>query len=101
MRKKKIMHFHVPNGGSRDKREAAKFVAIGVKKGVHDLIIMHSGKILFIELKVGTNKLSPAQIKFDEFVKKEGHPSHLIHVQTVDEGLEELQSILHENGLQF
>lgn len=99
MRDKNIMHFHVPNGGKRGKREAAKFKAMGVKAGVHDLIIMHGGKIIFIELKTDNGKLSPAQIAFDEFVKKEGHPSHLIHAHSVESGLEQLQSILRMNGL--
>lgn len=101
MRDKKIMHFHVPNGGNRSSREAAKFKAMGVKAGVHDLIIMHGGKIIFVELKTDKGKVSKPQIAFDEFVKKEGHPSHLLLAHSVEDGLEQLQSILHENGLQF
>lgn len=95
MRKNKIMHFHVPNGGKRSKSEATRFVAMGVKKGVHDLIILLSnGRTLFIELKTGKNKLQTAQIKFDEWLKKEDHQSHLIHADSVEDGLQQLQSIL-------
>ena len=31
---------HSPNGGSRDKREGAKFKALGVKRGFPDLILL-------------------------------------------------------------
>lgn len=95
MRDKDIMHFHVPNGGLRSKREASKFVSMGVKKGVHDLIVLlDGGRTLFIELKTGTNKLQPAQITFDKWLKKSGHSSHLIHANSVDDGLVQLRSIL-------
>lgn len=32
--------FHVPNGGARDLREAGKFKALGLRKGVSDLILL-------------------------------------------------------------
>lgn len=46
--------FHIPNGGKRSKREAARFKAAGVKAGVPDLFLPvpcngYTG--LFIELK--------------------------------------------------
>lgn len=101
MRNNNIMHFHVPNGGKRDKREASKFVALGVKKGVHDLIVLLDGGVtIFIELKTGKNKLQPAQVKFDEWLKKAGHRSHLIHADDFQSGLDQLQSILRLNGWQ-
>lgn len=56
--------FHVPNGGSRDKREAARLKAQGVRAGVPDLCLpVPSGEYhgLFIELKVGKNKTSKEQ----------------------------------------
>lgn len=48
--------FHIPNGGRRDAREAAKFKAMGVKPGVPDLFLpvprgTYHG--LWIELKAG------------------------------------------------
>jgi len=95
LREKKIMHFHVPNGGLRSKREGAKFKAMGVKAGVHDLIILlDKGRTIFIELKVGNNKLQPSQVKFDLWLKKAGHPSHLVHANNVESGIEQLLAIL-------
>lgn len=45
---------HSPNGGSRNKREGAKFKALGVKRGYPDLTLLIPCKKycgLFIELK--------------------------------------------------
>ena len=68
--------FHVPNGGSRDKREAARLKAQGVRAGVPDLCLpvptsQYHG--LFIELKFGRNRPSEEQIKWLEALKKQGY----------------------------
>src|SRR5882757_7184189 len=61
--------FHIPNGGTRNVREAVELKAQGVKAGIPDLMLpvpiqtewakMYAG--LFIELKVGKNKPSKEQ----------------------------------------
>lgn len=59
--------FHIPNGGLRNKAEAGKFKAMGVKAGVPDIFlpVPRWGKAgLWIELKVGSNKPSPDQIAY-------------------------------------
>ena len=67
--------FHVPNGGTRNMREAVKFKSMGVKAGVPDLILpvarnkYHS---LAIELKAGKNKPTEFQLQWHEFLRKEG-----------------------------
>lgn len=46
--------FHIPNGGYRDKREAGKLKAMGVKSGVPDIFLpvgRNGFKGLWIELK--------------------------------------------------
>lgn len=55
---------HVPNGGKRSKGEAGKMKAMGVKKGVPDLLLplpsgIYSG--LAAELKAPGGKTSPEQ----------------------------------------
>ena len=51
--------FHVPNGGKRNPREAARFKRMGVKAGVPDIIIESKTNGApygaFIELKAGKN----------------------------------------------
>ena len=59
--------YSIPNGGTRDKREAARLKAEGVRSGVWDLHLMYPCNGfhgMYIEMKVGTNVLSPDQIDF-------------------------------------
>lgn len=61
-----LLH-HIPNGGSRSKREGAKLKRMGVLAGVSDLHLpvsragYHS---LYIEMKYGDGKLQTTQKKF-------------------------------------
>ena len=73
---KHIACFAIPNGGSRNKVEAARMQASGVKAGVPDLCIpVPSGQYhsLYIEMKYGKNKTSPAQDAWIERLRKLGH----------------------------
>jgi|SRR5208283_1886481 len=68
--------FHIPNGGSRDKREAGAFKAQGVKPGVPDICLPISrGGFhgLWIEMKFGANTTSPEQNSFLNFLTIQGH----------------------------
>lgn len=73
---KRIPVFAIPNGGSRNKIEAAKMQASGVKAGVPDLCIpvpcgeYHS---LYIEMKYGKNKTSQMQDEWIERLRSLGH----------------------------
>ena len=61
------MLYAVPNGGKRDRIEAAHLMLQGVKAGVPDLCLaVPKGKYhgLYIELKVGRNKTSEHQDKW-------------------------------------
>lgn len=56
--------FHIPNGGTRLKREAARFKAAGVKPGVPDLclpIVRKPYNGLWVELKMIGNRISKEQ----------------------------------------
>lgn len=58
-----LLH-HIPNGGSRNKMEAARLKAQGVKAGVPDLFLpvpMNLRHGLYIEMKFGKNKTSEKQ----------------------------------------
>lgn len=95
MREREIIHFHVPNGGTRDKREGARLKAMGTLAGVHDLIILlDEGRTIFVELKTGGGKQSPAQKAFDEKITRIGHRTHLVHADSAEEGIGKLESIL-------
>lgn len=67
-----IVWFHVPNGGSRNIREAVRFKREGVKAGVSDIIILKPNKsshALLIELKRKGGKQSPEQKEFQKNVE--------------------------------
>lgn len=68
--------FHVPNGGKRDPKEAAKFKRLGVRAGIPDLFLAiptdrHHG--LFLEMKSKRGKLTSFQEKACEEFRKKGY----------------------------
>ena len=69
--------FHIPNGGARDKREAAKLKWQGVQAGVSDLCVLWNEqgepRACFIEVKTAKGRLSESQIEWRERVKALGH----------------------------
>lgn len=76
--KRKEMIFAIPNGGQRHIAVARKMKAEGVLPGVPDLFIpaptdKYAG--LFIELKVGKNKPTPAQVKIMQDLSEKGYLS--------------------------
>ena len=68
--------YHIPNGGKRDAREAARFKRMGVKPGVPDLFLPISrGKYhgLYIEMKSLKGKLSNYQKEWLEKLSDNGN----------------------------
>lgn len=72
---KGIPVFHIPNGGSRDKREAANLKKQGVKPGVPDLCVpvargpYHS---LYIEMKAENGKPTEKQAEWIHLLRGQG-----------------------------
>ena len=75
--KENILHFAIPNGGSRHKLEAVKFKREGVKAGVPDIFIPYARKCwsgLFIEMKRQRGgRLSEAQRFWFEKLSRNGY----------------------------
>ena len=68
--------YHCPNGGTRNKMEAANLKRQGVKAGVPDLFlpVPRSPKHgLFIEMKVGRNKCTDNQKKWIRKLLEQGY----------------------------
>ena len=68
--------YHIPNGGKRDRREAAKLKQQGVRAGVPDLClpVARSGYHgLYIELKVEKNKPTELQLEWLAALKQQGY----------------------------
>lgn len=73
---KRFPIFAIPNGGSRNKIEAANLKRQGVKAGVPDLMLPVAKQGyhgLFIEMKVGYNKPTDNQRKWAEKLTKNGY----------------------------
>ena len=68
--------FHVPNGGSRNRIEAAKLKRQGVRAGVPDICLpvarggFHG---LFVELKYGRNKATDRQMAWLDALRSQGY----------------------------
>lgn len=67
---------HCPNGGSRNKQEAAKLKQMGVKAGVSDLCLPYPKGTycgLYIEMKYGNNRQQGSQKEFLADMAAAGH----------------------------
>jgi len=83
------MFFHVPNGGKRNRIEAAILKAMGVKAGFPDLGILHLGRLFTMEAKRRKGgKLSKAQQDCHEELRAAGVP--VVEIRTVDDVLRAL-----------
>ena len=68
--------FHIPNGGSRNKAEAANLRRQGVKPGVPDIFLpapRGSYHGLWIEMKVGKNKPTAYQNTYIDYLNGSGY----------------------------
>ena len=87
---KSAVWFHVPNGGSRHRIEAARLKGQGVMPGVPDLIILHDGLIYGLELKASRRgRLSPRQRDMHERLEAAG--AIVATAYGIDEALEQLR----------
>ena len=84
--------FHVPNGGTRVKKEAFMFKAIGVVAGIPDLIMIHDHRMYGIELKTLIGKVSEKQQKVHESWKAQG--IEVFVIRTFEEFKELIESIV-------
>jgi len=55
------LYFHVPNGGQRHSRAAARLVGLGTRAGIPDLCVIYYGRLMCIELKARRGALSAVQ----------------------------------------
>lgn len=68
--------FHIPNGGTRNIREAVELKAQGVKAGVPDLFLpcpSNGYHGCFLELKVGKNRPSIEQLAWMHMLREFGY----------------------------
>ena len=76
------MLYHIPNGGSRNKKEAYNLKLQRVKPGVPDVHLpVPSGKYqgLYIEMKYGDNKPTDKQEEWLEKLSKQGYATKVCY----------------------
>ena len=74
----------IPNGGKRHMRTAVKLKAEGVKRGTPDIVILlHDGRVAWLELKIKGGSLSLEQQGFRNICKRLGH--HWAVAKTLEE----------------
>lgn len=59
--RKDVLWFHVPNEGQRSEKTGALLKALGMKRGIPDIIVLFGGKCIGLELKAAKGKLSDDQ----------------------------------------
>ena len=69
----------IPNGGSRNAREAANMKRAGVLAGASDLLIIAERNVLFLEAKKKGNKQTELQIEFQKAVERLGFTYKVFH----------------------
>jgi hypothetical protein len=92
-----LLLYSIPNGGLRDKRNAAILKREGVMPGVPDLFLAHPSNGyhgLYIELKTGKNKLSHHQEKIIQKLEKENYKVAVCY--SLDEFISAIREYLGE-----
>lgn len=87
--------FAVPNGGLRNKRNAANLKREGVKAGVWDIFVpIPKGNYhgLWVEMKYGKNKLSESQELFGAQMERNGYQTEVAY--SAEEAYAKIQSYL-------
>lgn len=93
IRRHNILVFSVPNGGSRDIREARNLKAEGLLAGVPDLtIVLPDGRAAFLEIKTPKGVLSKAQQDFRDWALSNDIPWAL--ARNIDDAEDALRSWL-------
>ena len=94
-----LLH-HIPNGGSRGKKEAAKLKRMGVLAGVSDLHlpVAKAGYIgLYIEMKYGDGRLLASQREFLKRAARWG--SYCIVAYSAADAIEILQNYINDTAI--
>ena len=83
-----IIHYsanEVTEPGPRSARRQAMLVGMGVHAGFADLMLLHDGRVLFLEVKAPKGRLRPDQEVFRDAVLAQGFGWALI--RTLDDAL--------------
>lgn len=80
-------------GGEAARKRQAVLVGMGVHAGFSDLIVISGGRVLFLEVKSRTGRLTEAQERFRDDVVGQGLPWALVR------SIEDATAALRDHGL--
>lgn len=83
----KFIYFHIPNGGTRNVREAANLKMAGLLPGVPDLYLLGPQHRQFVELKKRNGSLRKEQKEFISRVREYGWMVDVIYADTPQEAI--------------
>ena len=82
--------FSVPNEGAANPIRQGQLIAMGLRPGVSDLVLMFpKGRTVFVEVKNKTGTQSPAQIAFEQRCRELGF--EYVVVRSVEDIRKQLQ----------
>ena len=84
----KCVFFSIPNGGTRNIREAVTLKQTGLRKGASDFVVLMNNRAIFFEAKTEIGKQSQDQKEFEIDVGNLGFEYYLIR------SLEQFKSII-------
>ena len=91
---KRPIIFHIPNGGSRDAREASNLKVQGVLAGVPDLcLVLPYGRTVWIEMKAKKGRVSLEQAGLRTDFASMCHT--VITAYSAEQALDLLREVLH------
>lgn len=96
-----FIFFHIPNGGSRNAREAANLKMAGLLPGAPDLCLIGDGYMQFIELKKNKGSLSTAQKDFIRQARGFGWTVDVLYADTPHEAIPQLFPIMAKFGYDY
>lgn len=83
----KFIFFHIPNGGSRNAREAANLKIAGLLPGVPDLFLFNGDYEQFVELKKNNGSLRTEQKAFIKQAREFGRVVDVIYADTPQQAI--------------
>ncbi len=90
---KRCLIMSIPNGGERNKVAGMMSIASGEYAGASDLLVIHYGQVLFVEVKTADEKKSfqkPKQKLFQQHVESMGFKYFIVR------SLEEFKAMLEK-----
>jgi len=96
----RFIFYSIPNGGTRNAREAMNLKMSGLLPGAPDLCLVYLGHTHYVELKKHKGTLSEAQKDFIAKARTMGHKVTVIYADTPDEAITAITPIMEEIGYQ-